>query len=117
MIASAGGVSREIELAQELGREVADKCILQVREYLNSPPDLMGNHLTAGRDIYITFLEQAATMANLDFSTAISHLRTAMYVLPEIAKALQVGKLVEAASGFASVATVEREASPYCSNA
>jgi hypothetical protein len=27
-------------------------CLLQVREYLNSPPDILGHHLTAGRDIY-----------------------------------------------------------------
>jgi hypothetical protein len=33
-----------------------------VREYLNSPPDLAGDHLTAGRDLYITFLEEARRM-------------------------------------------------------
>jgi len=45
-------LSREItNWPNELGKEVADKCLLQVCEYLNSPPDLQGNHLTAGREI------------------------------------------------------------------
>ncbi len=54
-------VAREIgNWPQELGNEAANSCLQQVREYLNSPPDSMGDHLTAGRDIYIAFLEQAA---------------------------------------------------------
>ena len=56
---------------EELGEDTADKCLRQVREYLNSPPDLEGNHLTAGRDRYITFLQEAEPMAGLDFSTVI----------------------------------------------
>jgi hypothetical protein len=46
-------VAREIaRWPQELGDAIADKCLRQVREYLNSPPDPEGDHLTAGRDIY-----------------------------------------------------------------
>jgi hypothetical protein len=104
-------VSREIAYwPQELGKEVADRCLLQVREYLNSPPDLMGDHITAGRDIYIAFLKQAGKMVSLDFSAAIRQLDTAMNMLPDIVRAIQLDHLAAAASGFARVAAAEREA-------
>ena len=42
-------VAREIaRWPEELGEDIALKCLRQVREYLNSPPDLEGHHLTAG---------------------------------------------------------------------
>jgi hypothetical protein len=93
---------------QELGMETARVCLSQVREYLNSPPDIEGNHLTAGRDIYISFLEQAGEMANLDFSEAINQFRAGMAVLPEIAEAIQQEDLSKAAAGFARVAENEK---------
>jgi len=104
-------VSREIaNWPQELGREIADRCLQQVREYLNSPPDLMGDHLTAGRDIYIAFLEQAGVMAGLDFSAAIIRFNSTIAMLPIIAKAIQQGNLTDAAAGFAKIAKIEKEA-------
>ena len=104
-------VAREIKnWPQELGKDVADRCLQQVREYLNSPPDLMGNHLTAGRDIYISFLEQAGSMASLDFSEAIKRFQATMNMLPKIAKAIQQDKLLDVAAGFASIAEIENEA-------
>jgi hypothetical protein len=93
----------------ELGKDVADKCLLQVREYLNSPPDLTGNHLTAGRDLYITFLEQAGEMVGLDFSEAIHWLANSTSMIPTIAKAIREDNLKEAASGFLRIAQKERE--------
>jgi len=104
-------VAREIAgWPQELGVEAAGKCLQQVREYLNSPPDIMGDHLTAGRDIFITFLEQAEVMANLDFSEAIDRFRSGMAYLPKIAAAIQQGDLKVAAAGFAGIAELEKEA-------
>lgn len=104
-------VSREIARWPDgLGEEVAGRCLQQVREYLNSPPDLLGNHLTAGRDIYIAFLEQAGSMAKLDFSAAISQFRASMDILRRIAESIQRGKLDTAASCFAEIAAREREA-------
>ena len=76
---------------QELGMEATRLCLRQVREYLNSPPDIAGNHLTAGRDIYIKFLEQAGVMAHLDFSESIKLLKDGMSLLPGIAMAIQEG--------------------------
>jgi len=104
-------VSREIAgWPQELGREAAGKCLQQVRQYLNSPPDLLGNHLTAGRDIYIDFLEQAGVMAGVDFSEAIKRLNASMEMLPEIAETIKQDDLIHAAALFSSVARTEREA-------
>ncbi len=104
-------VSREIaNWPQVLGMETAEKCLQQVREYLNSPPDLMGSHLTAGRDIYIKFLEQAGEMASMNFSEAIQQFQQAMSVIPKIAKAIQQANLAEAAHGFASIAEKEKAA-------
>ena len=104
-------VSREIaNWPKELGKDIADRCLQQVREYLNSPPDLTGDHLTAGRDIYIKFLEQAGEMAGLDFSVAINLFHSAMAILPIIAKAIQQDNLTDAAAGFAFIAETEKEA-------
>ncbi len=104
-------VSREIaNWPKELGRETADRCLRQVREYLNSPPDLMGDHLTAGRDTYIAFLEQAGVLAGLDFSKAIIRFISTMDMLPIIAKAIQQDNLMKAAAGFATIAKTEKEA-------
>jgi hypothetical protein len=104
-------VSREIpNWSWELGKDVARKCLQQVREYLNSPPDLLGNHLTAGRDIYITFLEQAAEMMQLDFSEATSQFKSAMLLIPKIAEAIRQDDLVGIASGFSNIAEIEKQA-------
>jgi hypothetical protein len=102
---------RELPIwSRELGKEAADRSLNQVREYLNSPPDILGNHLTAGRDIYTAFLEQAGEMANLDFSAAIGKFNAGMGVMPGIAEAIQEKKLTEAAAGFAEIARYEQEA-------
>jgi hypothetical protein len=82
---------------QELGEETATKCLRQAREYLNSPPDLEGNHLTAGRDLYITFLLQAGEMTEIDFSKAVRHLQESISFIPEVAGAIQQGDLAKAA--------------------
>jgi hypothetical protein len=104
-------VAREIaNWSHELGQATADKSLQQVREYLNSPPDILGNHLTAGRDIYISFLEQAGVMADLDLSEAINQLQAGMGVLPRIASAIKDGNLLDAAAGFGEVAGFEKAA-------
>jgi len=104
-------VAREIaRWPQELGEDVAGKCLRQVREYLNSPPDLRGNHLTAGRDLYITFLEEAGAMTGLDFSLAIGRLRGSMATIPQLAEAIQHGRLADAAACFVRIAEEEKEA-------
>jgi hypothetical protein len=104
-------LSREISAwPHELGEQATLRCLRQVREYLNSPPDLMGNHLTAGRDIYIAFLEQAASMVGLDFSNVIERFRNAMAIIPEIAVTIQQDDLARASTGFATIAEVEKEA-------
>ena len=104
-------LSREIaNWPQELGSEIADRCLREVREYLNSPPDLTGDHLTAGRDIYIEFLEQAGVMVGLDFTEAINLFHSTIAKLPIIAKAIQQDNLTDAADGFAFIAQTEKEA-------
>jgi hypothetical protein len=104
-------VAREIaNWSHELGQAAADKSLQQVREYLNSPPDILGNHLTAGRDIYTSFLEQAGVMACLDLSEAINQLQAGMGVLPRIASAIKDGNLLDAAAGFGEVAGFEKAA-------
>ena len=68
-------IAREIAAwPDELGEQVTSSCIQQIREYLNSPPDLEGDHLTAGRDIYIEFLQEAGSMANMDLTVPIKHI-------------------------------------------
>ncbi len=104
-------LSREIaKWPQELGQEATEKSLQQVREYLNTPPDILGDHLTAGRDIYISFLEQAGLIAGLDLSEAIKQLQAGMGVLPRIANAIKDGNLSEAANGFAEIAGFEKAA-------
>lgn len=95
---------------EELGEDAAARCLRQVREYLNSPPDLEGDHLTAGRDLYITFLQEAGGLADLDFSTAISRMCASMAVIPSLAEAIYRKDLEKAASCFAHIADVETEA-------
>jgi hypothetical protein len=95
----------------ELGKETAAKCLRQVREYLNSPPDLEGNHLTAGRDLYIAFLQEAGEMTGVDFSVPIHYLRESIIVVPDLADAIRCNQLERASSCFERVA--EAETSSY----
>lgn len=94
----------------ELGEVNAAKCLLQVLEYLNSPPDLEGDHLTAGRDLYITFLQEAGAMTGLDFSGPVSQLSESLATVSEIAEALRENQLEDAATCFQHIAKVEQEA-------
>jgi hypothetical protein len=104
-------VAREIAgWPEELGEEVAAKCVRQVREYLNSPPDLEGYHLTAGRDLYIAFLQEAEAMAGIDFSRTVCHLRESIAVIPELADAIRRNDLDKAAACFDRMAEVETKA-------
>ncbi len=104
-------VAREIaRWPEELGEDTAAKCLRQVRQYLNSPPDLEGDHLTAGRDRYITFLQEAGPMAGLDFSKAVSRLSESIAAIPELAEAIRQNQLEEAAACFQRIAEVEAEA-------
>jgi hypothetical protein len=95
---------------EELGEDTAAKCLRQLREYLNSPPDLEGHHLTAGRDLYIAFLQEAEALAELDFSKAIRWLRESMATIPALAEAIRRNDLEKAATCFDRVAEVEAEA-------
>jgi len=104
-------VARELAgWPEELGEEAAARCLRQVREYLNSPPDPEGDHLTAGRDRYITFLQEAGALAGLDFSGAVDRLGEVLTVIPEIAAAIRQGDLALAAAGLARVAELETAA-------
>jgi hypothetical protein len=94
----------------ELGKERAAASLRQVREYLNSPPDLAGDHLTAGRDLYVAFLDEAGPMAGLDFSGAADRLRTVIEIIPQLAETLRKGRLEEAGTLFGRIAQVEVEA-------
>jgi hypothetical protein len=101
-------VAREIAgWPDELGEDTTNKCLLQVREYLNSPPDLTGNHLTAGRDLYIAFLAEAGGMAGLDFSEAIIHLKSSVRLIPQLAEAISKMQLVDASTIFSQIADEE----------
>ena len=104
-------LAREIaRWPEELGEDTAATCLRQVREYLNSPPDLAGNHLTAGRDLYIRFLQEAQAMAGLDFSAAISRLGESMGIIPQLAEAIRQSRLEEAAAHVGRIAEEEAEA-------
>jgi hypothetical protein len=104
-------VAREIAgWPAELGEETVAGCLRQVREYLNSPPDLEGHHLTAGRDLYLTFLEESGPMAGLDFSGAIERLRESMAAIPGLAEAISQNDLEGAAACFHRIAEVEAAA-------
>ncbi len=93
----------------ELGEETAGKCLRQVREYLNSPPDLEGHHLTAGRDIYCRFLEEAGPMAELDLREPIGGLNRTLGIIPRLAEAIGSRRLDEAAACFSEIAAMETE--------
>jgi hypothetical protein len=95
---------------EELGEEQSRLCLLQMREYLNTPPDLEGNHLTAGRDIYIAFLREAGEKAGLDFSAVIGWLEESMAVVPALAAAVRRHDLEQAATCFRQIAEVETQA-------
>jgi hypothetical protein len=111
-------LAREIaRWPEELGEDTAAACLRQVREYLNSPPDpwtaqgrLAGDHLTAGRDLYITFLEEAGAMAGLDFSESIRRLRASMAIISHLAGAVRQDRLEEAAAHVRHIAQEETEA-------
>ena len=104
----AGEIARWPE---ELGEDTAAVCLHQVREYLNSPPDLEGDHLTAGRDLYVAFLQEAGAMAGLDFSGGIDRLRKSMAIIPQLAEAIREDRLEEAAAHLGRI--VEEEAAAY----
>jgi hypothetical protein len=104
-------VAREIAgWPEELGEAAVTKCLQQIREYLNSPPDLEGHHLTAGRDLYITFLQEAEALAGLDLSRAIDWLNGSIATIPSLAEAIRRNDLKEAAACFDHVAEAETEA-------
>jgi len=104
-------VAREIaRWPQELGAETASACLRQVLEYLNSPPDLEGDHLTAGRDRYISFLQEAGSMAGLDLSSAISRLQETLEFIPCLAGAIRQGQLEQAAGTMQRIADGEQTA-------
>ena len=104
-------VARDIvHWGEELGTETTDSCLRQVREYLNSPPSLEGDHLTAGRDRYVTFLREAGPQAGLDFSAAAERLCESQAVVPELAKTIRAGDLRLAAACFARIADIEARA-------
>jgi hypothetical protein len=94
----------------ELGKETAAKCLRQVREYLNTPPDAEGDHLTAGRDLYIAFLQEAGPLAGLDFSEAIRWLGESMATVPALAEAIGRDDLEGAAACFGHIADAETRA-------
>ena len=103
-------LAREIaRWPEELGEDIAVTCLRQVREYLNSPPDLEGNHLTAGRDLYISFLQEAGAMAGLDFSAAVCRLCETIEIVPQIAEAIRRSHLADAAAHFHRIADGEAE--------
>jgi hypothetical protein len=104
-------LAREIaNWPRELGDEAAAKCLLQVREYLNSPPDLEGSNLTAGRHIYVRFLQEAVDLAGLEIQEAIDRLQETIATVPQLAAAVREHHLEEAASCFARIADGEAEA-------
>jgi hypothetical protein len=104
-------VAREIAgWPAELGDETAARCLLQVREYLNSPPDLEGDNLTAGRHLYVAFLREAARVAGVDLSGPIGHLQESLAIIPRLAGAIRQNDLAEAAACFGRVAEVEASA-------
>ncbi len=111
------GIPGMKKLAQEivrwpevLGEERTAASLKQVYEYLNSPPDITGNHLTATRDLYIAFLKEASPMAGLDFTNPIVNLQESARIIPELAYAIQRGNLEEAADHIRQVAEVETKA-------
>jgi hypothetical protein len=95
---------------KELGEETANKCLKQVLEYLNSPPDIEGNHLTAGRDLYVTFLEEASEMTGFNLTEPINSLRESIASIPVLADVIHRCQLDDAATTFHRIAEFEAEA-------
>lgn len=95
---------------EDLGEEVTTACLHQVRAYLNTPPDSEGNHLTATRDLYVAFLQQAGPMAGLDFTSPIACLQGSLRIIPRIALAIQQTHFEAAADAIRQVAEVETKA-------
>jgi hypothetical protein len=83
---------------------------LSLREYLNSPPDLEGDNLTAGRHLYIAFLREAAETTGLDFSGPMRRLQESLAIIPQLAVAIGRNDLQEAAACFGRVAEAEEAA-------
>jgi hypothetical protein len=94
---------------EELGEEVATRCLRQVREFLNSPPDLEGDHLTAGRDLCVAFLQEAGPMAGVDLADAIGQLEATIGIIPQLAKAVAENRLEDAAALIRRIAGGEME--------
>ncbi len=94
----------------ELGESVAAACLRQMREYLNVPPDLAGGHLTAGRDLYLAFLQEAGPLAGLDLTVASGRLRQSIAIIPQLADAIGRGALGEAAAHLRQIAEEEEGA-------
>jgi hypothetical protein len=104
-------LAREIaDWPEELGEQVAYKCLRQMREFLNSPPDLEGDHLTAGRDVYVAFLREAGTVAEVDLAEAIRLLEETVGVIPRLAAAIAEDRLVDASALVRRIAVGETKA-------
>ncbi len=104
-------VARDIpNWLDELGEEATARSLEQVHTYLSSPPDAQGKNLTAGRQIYIQFLEEAGPMAGLDFSAAAGCLRETMAVIPALAAAVEQRRLDDAGRCFREIANIEKAA-------
>jgi hypothetical protein len=104
-------VAREIAgWPEQLGEETAAQCLRQVREYLSSPPDLEGDRLTAGRHLYIRFLEEAQAAAGLDLAEAIGMLHGSMEMIPDLSNAIREERLENAGSQFRAIAELEEDA-------
>ena len=101
-------------LLQEADVHVASRrqiVALQIRGRVQILAHLeQGDHLTAGRDVYITFLQEAGAMAGLDLSGAIDRLRAAMAIIPDLAAAIRENRLDEAAACFGQIAAQEAAA-------
>jgi hypothetical protein len=104
-------IAREIDTwSEELGETTTASCIRQIREYLNSPPDIEGDHLTAGRDIYIKFLQQAGEMANINLDKPVAYLRETVNTIPSLAASLRQNQLDLASEHFYQIADLEENA-------
>ncbi len=102
-------VAREIVgWPDELGREITEACARQLLEYLNSPPDLEGDNLTAGRHIYIAFLTEAAAATGLDLKPAVTRFRASMALIPHLARAIREGRLDLASDLLSQIAGHEK---------
>jgi Butirosin biosynthesis protein H, N-terminal/Domain of unknown function (DUF4872) len=95
---------------EQLGEQVTAACLQQVREYLNTPPDITGDHLTATQDLYITFLQEAGPLAGLDFSGPIALLQQVLGLIPQLAHAIQSLELDRASVLISQIAEVETQA-------